>query len=141
MPLQHKHLRQDPEYAKNSIKPTCVVVFGDDNCIPWFRWLAPGYRHCFVAIATGSNWVIIDPLAHQTVIESIPLSSADALSNWYRQHGYSTIITGQRTSPAKPAPWAPFTCVEAVKRILGIQHYWVQTPKQLFKYLKNENNP
>jgi hypothetical protein len=37
------------------------------------------------------------------------------------------------------APVRPFTCVEAVKRLIGIHAPWTLTPWQLFGHLTDEN--
>jgi len=38
----------------------------------------------------------------------------------------------------KQAPWMPFSCVEAVKRVLGIHKSFILTPWQLYRFLRKE---
>ena len=125
----------------STIVSCAVVVFTDSNSMPWSRWLAHGFKHCFVAIAIGAAWVVIDTLSGRTNVLTVPRCSAEDLAQWYQDQGYQTIITQQRIAPARPAPWALLTCVEVIKRLLGIHNYRIQTPKQLSNFLNSENNP
>jgi hypothetical protein len=61
--------------------------------------------------------------------------TADELAAWYRHHGLHVVKTVATTPPAKCAPFRPFTCVEAVKRALGLRAPWVFTPRQLHRHL------
>jgi hypothetical protein len=57
------------------------------------------------------------------------------LEEWYRHQGLSVIETCVRAAPLRVAPLRPLTCVEAVKRILGIHARSINTPWQLYRYL------
>lgn len=112
-----------------------VVVFAGGTTLRWLRLLRPGFRHCFVAVALGSGWVILDPLSHMTSLAVVEGFSAEELASWYRSHGLITVETTVRDAPARMAPLAPATCVEAVKRVLGIHAWPIITPRQLHDYL------
>ncbi len=112
-----------------------VVVFAGGTTLHWLRLLQPGFRHCFVAVALGGGWVILDPLSHRTSLAIVEGYSADDLASWYESHGLKTVKTTVREAPARMAPFAPATCVEAVKRVLGIHAWPVITPRQLYDYL------
>ncbi len=112
-----------------------VVVFSSDSSLGYLRILKPGFRHCFVAISQQDHWIICDPLCHRTDLLAIDKSAALNLGQWYRDHGLTVIHTHVRTAPLRLAPLRPFTCVEAVKRILGIHAGAVNTPWQLYQYL------
>ena len=112
-----------------------LVVFAGSTSLKWLRWLTPGYRHCFVAIAQRDVWIICDPLSHRTDLIAICGHTRQDLAAWYRQRGLTVVETHVRSAPKRPAPIRPFTCVEAVKRILGIHAPWVLTPWQLYRYL------
>lgn len=114
-----------------------VVVFAGGTTLRWLRVLRPGFRHCFIAVASGGGWVILDPLSHMTSIAVVEGYSADQLADWYESHGLKTVKTTLREAPARMAPFAPATCVEAVKRVLGIHAWSVMTPRQLYDYLLN----
>lgn len=83
----------------------------------------------------GSGWVIIDPLSHRTALSVVEGFSAEELASWYERQGLKAVRTVVRDAPPKAAPMAPATCVEAVKRVLGIHAWTVMTPRQLYDYL------
>lgn len=118
-----------------------VVVFSNQIGLPWLRFLPRGFRHCFVAIEADCGWIVFDPLSNVMNANSLAAISTEDLANWYRSQGYRAVISYRRDPLMKPAPWALFTCVEAVKRLLGIQSRWVITPRQLCKFLIREKNP
>ena len=116
-----------------------LVVFADDcGSMRWLRLLRRGFRHCFVAVDDGGRWVICDPLSHQTDLTIVSGLNAGDLAAWYRGHGPLVVETVVRAAPPRPAPIRPFTCVEAVKRILGIHAPSVVTPWQLYRLLTDD---
>lgn len=111
------------------------VVFSGEAELAWLRLLRPGFRHCFVALNDGRHWITIDPLSPFTDV-AVPSVPADFdLPDWFRRQGMTVVPGGLRRGLTRPAPWAPFTCVEAVKRVLGIQDRFVLTPWQLYRHL------
>ena len=57
------------------------------------------------------------------------------LERWFQSRNCRTVKTQQLNGPVRKQPLAIFTCVEAVKRILGIRATWVLTPWQLYRRL------
>ena len=116
-----------------------LVVFSNQTDLPWLHILKRGYRHCFLVILQGSRWLVYDPLVHRTEIVALDLPLDFDLADWYRQHGLCVVTT--EILPAPPThcfpsfwtslPLRPLTCVEAVKRVLGIRAANVFTPWQL----------
>jgi hypothetical protein len=140
--MQRDKLKQAYSHTNMIANDSCaVVIFTNDNSFAWARWLAPGFRHCFIAIESKATWVILDTLSNRINVWTIPLCPANDLSAWYQRRGYQTIITTQKTPPENAAPWALITCVETIKRLLGIHRATIHTPKQLFNFLITENNP
>lgn len=113
-----------------------LVVFSGRADLWWLRLLKPGFRHCFVALEGDSGWVVVEPLSHCTEVALLPPGRDGDLAEWYRRHGLIVVETATATPRRKPAPWRPYSCVEAVKRILGIQAGNVLTPWQLFRYIE-----
>jgi hypothetical protein len=105
-----------------------LVVFADNTDLKFLRSLRRGFRHCFVAVHTAGGWVICDPLSHQTDLSIVDGFSPQELAAWYRSYGMRVIETHVRAAPFRPAPLRPYTCVEAVKRVLGLHARWVVTP-------------
>ena len=114
-----------------------LVGFCDGRGLWWLRPLRPGFRHCFVAVRDGDGWLVIDPMAHHT---SIRHTLCHDLAGYYSSHGIIVVGTALRTPPQRAAPWRPYTCVEAVKRILGVDAPWVLTPWQLYRHLEEKEN-
>lgn len=101
----------------------------------WQRWLRPGFRHCFVILDDGAHWIVVDPLAARTDIAAIDHADAPDLPDRFRRLGLTLVETRSGDSEFRPAPWRPATCVETVKRILGLRAPRVCTPWQLYRFL------
>jgi hypothetical protein len=112
-----------------------LVVFGDGAGLWWLKWLRRGFRHCFVAVETSVGWVVIDPLSDRTRIGVVPAAWEGDLAQWYEEHKYKVVECDVAEPITKMMPWRPYSCVEEVKRVLGIRSGRIHTPWQLFKYL------
>jgi len=114
------------------------VVFSGQTEISWLKWLKPGFRHCFILLNDGQRWVTIDPLSPYTDILVHHHVPADFdLPSWLEQRDLKIIPAHIDKDHKKPAPFMLFTCVEAVKRILGIHKRLILTPWQLYCHLRN----
>ncbi|WP_052473250.1 hypothetical protein [Paramagnetospirillum magnetotacticum] len=113
-----------------------LVVFSGKADLAWLRLLRPGFRHCFVLLELDGAWVCINPLAHRTSVEVWSPGGGLDLLAWLRsQDGLTVVETAVRHPPRRPSPIGLYSCVEAVKRVLGLQERWVLTPGQLYDYL------
>lgn len=115
-----------------------LVVFHGEGCGFW-PWLCgrEGFRHCFVALNDGRAWIEVDPRGDGLHVEA-EMSADWDLAAHYRALGYGVIETFVRTERRRyRAPWA-FTCVEAVKRVLGVHGWLVWTPYQLYLRLEKD---
>ncbi len=112
-----------------------IVVFGDQVGLFWLRILRPGFRHCFVLLELEDGWVMLDPLAHWMHVAILPPVPSDELAAWYRDRGYHVAISRHDQPSKQSVRWAPFTCVEIVKRALGIRRFGIWTPHQLWCFL------
>ena len=111
------------------------VVFSGETDLPWLRFLRPGFRHCFVLLNDGRHWLSCDPLANKTEITVHHVPADFDLPEWLSQRGQRVVRASVRAAPRRCAPPMPFTCVEAVKRILGLHDRWIMTPWQLYRHL------
>ncbi|MFO1152109.1 MAG: hypothetical protein U1E42_00385 [Rhodospirillales bacterium] len=137
MRLDHKNGNQflcETPPEENTTVPA-LVIFDDDTTLKWLRPLRPGFRHCFVAISRGDHWIICNPFSHYTDLEVVHGTTAAAMAEWFCHHGLRVVETVARTPPPRCAPLRPFTCVEVVKRTLGLRAPWVFTPRQLHRHL------
>jgi hypothetical protein len=115
--------------------PDAWVVFsGQCDDIPWLRILRPGFRHCYALLNDGRHWVCFDPLSNYTDINVHELPAAFDLPLWLKDHGH-TVVKAKVKRGVKEAPWMPHTCVEAVKRVIGLHARLIITPWQLYRHL------
>lgn len=116
-----------------------VVAFTNAERPRWLRFLARGFRHCFALVCTSGRWVVINPMSHWTDVaalaESADGATADEMVRTLEERGFAAVVCAIAEPPRRSGPPAPFTCVEVVKRILGIQAPLVLTPRRLFRFL------
>ena len=117
-----------------------VVAFTNAERPRWLRFLAKGFRHCFALVCTSGRWVVINPMSHWTDVavlaESADGATANEMVRTLEERGFAAVACAIAEPARRAWPPAPFTCVEVVKRILGIQEPIVLTPRQLFQFLK-----
>nr|WP_246423569.1 hypothetical protein [Roseospira goensis] len=124
-----------PADADDPPPAAALVVFTDGREIWWLRALRPGFRHVMVAVARPGHWVVVNPLAHRTTVDVVPGAAGADLAAWFRAQGHTVVETVARRPPRRPAPWAPMTCVEQVKRLLGLSARRICTPYGLYRAL------
>jgi hypothetical protein len=64
-----------------------------------------------------------------------PVAADFDLIGWLRERGHAVAAAPIRRDHLRPAPLAPFTCVEAAKRVLGLHDRRVVTPWQFYRRL------
>ena len=116
-----------------------VVAFADADRPRWLRFLAKGFRHCFALVRSSGRWVLIDPLSHWTDVaalaEAADGASAADMVRTLEARGLAAVACAIAEPARRGSPLAPYTCVEAVKRVLGIRAPLVLTPWQLFRFI------
>lgn len=110
------------------------VVFSGQTDLPWLRVLKPGFRHCYVLMNDGEHWVSIDPLSCHTEVTVHHIAPDFDLPAWLKKR-HLTVVPASVNAREQVAPIGVYSCVEAVKRILGLHDFWVMTPYQLYKKL------
>ena len=119
----------------NAATSKAWVVFSGQADMIWLKILKPGFRHCAVLLNDGRNWITIDPLSNYTdvTVHHVPLEFD--LPLWMRDRGYK-VLPAPMCRTLRPAPFSVYSCVEAVKRVLGIHKRLIITPWQLYRYLQ-----
>jgi len=113
------------------------AVFSGRSVVWWTRFLSPGFRHCLAVIDEGRRWLVVDPLTTRTEIRRIDRATVPDLPR--RLAALGLIVVPVRARPARrPLPRRPRTCVEVVKRALGIDAPSALTPRQLHRRLIRE---
>lgn len=125
-----------PPLGREPLAPCeALVVFSGSAMAVWLRVLKAGFRHCFLIVRSAGIWVLYDPLATGTELAVLGPHDADDLVDFFEGHGLMVVRTRTRRLTHTPIPWRPFTCVEAVKRALGIRAGGIWTPWQLYRYV------
>ncbi len=123
--------------GRPAVPRRAVVAFDGAAQLPWLRLLKPGFRHCFVVLHDGARWILFDPLSTGVEIAVLPVDGAVDLAAIFRSQGLAAVETVARR-PARPLPPGPWSCVEAVKRAIGLRAPLVLTPWQLYRRLRRE---
>ena len=110
------------------------VVFSGQADLPWLKIFKPGFRHCFVLLDDGSHWITVDPLSNYTEVLIHKVPHEFNMPLWLKDRGYK-ILKASLDRKRNSAPWMVFTCVEAVKRVLGLHKRFIFTPWQLYRHL------
>jgi len=125
------------QYVEEAISTKAWVIFSGQADLPWLKILKPGYRHCCVLLNDKKHWITIDPLSNHMDVKIHDLPLDFNLPLWMKSQG-QIVIPAKIERRDKQAPWMPFSCVEAVKRVLGIHKQGIWTPWQLYKYLRKK---
>lgn len=115
------------------------VVFVDNTSLWWLKLLKRNFRHCYVLFQVDETgtWLELNPMSNQTIINLYEYSpDFDYIS--YLESSERAICTRINIvhAPLKTAPLMAFTCVEFVKRIIGLHSRKVFTPHQLYKKMQ-----
>lgn len=116
-----------------------LVVFTDQTDLWWLTFLRRGFRHCFIIMRFADVWISVDALAHKTEIMRIELPDGFQLARWLESQGDTAVPCPLPTPQLKPLWPSIFSCVEAVKRTLGLRKPFIFTPWQLYRFLKIQN--
>lgn len=111
-----------------------VIVFHGRGQGVWARFLAPGFRHCFVCVPDEARgiWIRFDGRAGIPDLRAEAAEGFD-LAGFYRDGGF-TVVELEHHTPRPPlTPLMLGTCVGAVKRVIGLRAPFVLTPKQLYR--------
>lgn len=117
------------------------VVFENNTSLWWLRFLKKGYRHCYMLICISKKynlWLELNPMSNQLYIfKHESLLGLDYITHLKTSKKVTVLPVEFYQAPLKCAPLGLFTCVEFVKRILGIHKFSIITPYQLYTFLTN----
>ena len=124
-----------PGEEEISAPDLAIVVFSGVASLAWLRVLRPGFRHCFALLRSKGEWLYYDPMSHYTFTGVIGAYPVLPLLRVFRARGMRALLVRPDRPPRIAQAWRFYTCVEAVKRVLGLQEPWVLTPWQLYRRL------
>lgn len=100
----------------------------------WVRFLRPGFSHCYLLIKQDVGYVCVEMSIYSMEVNYYP-----SIREFKKTLDKTTVVIKNYTDVnlSLPMPFLrPFTCVEVVKRVLGIKRWTIFTPYQLYRYLK-----
>ena len=124
------------------------IVFGYSQTPHWWgKILKRGFDHCWAIRWTGHSWLVYHP-AYGAVdvysLDNLGYKESNNLPEIVQYTGYTAIlyvkIHCDRGRLRVPWIYVPATCVEAVKYLLGLRAFWINTPYQLYKYLSKKGH-
>lgn len=139
-PAEESIMSMMPVTSAQPVQEKAWVVFSGKSDWPWLKLLRPGFRHCFVIVHDGTRWLSLDPLLQHTELKVHDVPPDFDLPGWLTARGNRVMAAPLNRAHTKPAPVMVFTCVEAVKRVLGLHKWAVMTPWQLYRHLTRYNN-
>ncbi len=115
------------------------IAFSGKADVQFLKFLRPGFRHCFALLRGPDTWLVVDPMLHKLEVQATLCAADFDLPAWMRARGYRVTRAPRLPTPARALLPAPFTCVEAMKRLIGLRAWWVLTPWQLYRRLVSFN--
>lgn len=115
------------------------VVFVDNTSLWWLKLLKKGFRHCYLIlkIADSGIWLEVNPMSNQIVVNLYEYFPDFNYISYLEHKDQVKICPVQiAEAPLKAAPICLFTCVEMVKRFLGLHECFIHTPYQLYTFLQ-----
>ena len=113
-----------------------LVAFEHRPDQTFFRWLKPGFRHCYLLRRTAHGWFAIDPMSAPLLCAQGAELDPSLLASGLAAAGVSTVICEPRRYARHCMRVRIMTCVEWVKHALYLNGGNVFTPYQLFVRLK-----
>ncbi|WP_370153720.1 hypothetical protein [Ferrovibrio sp.] len=131
----------DPLMPDHAVPDRAVVVFAEatglHRSLRLLRLLKPGFRHCHAYLPLQGGWIGLDPLSHWLALRGFAAWPAGAdLAAHLRRAGHCALTVPVAEPPRRPAAPLPFSCVELVKRLIGLQDWRIRTPWELFLHLR-----
>ncbi len=113
------------------------VVFGESKLSHWFiRMLPYPFQHCLVVRDDGAYWTVIEPLCSHIDTRIELKTDYPDISQLFPD---SVILSHRAVLEAEAMTWSLGigSCVDIVKRTIGIRDFWIWTPHQLYKRLNH----
>lgn len=116
------------------------LVFSDETDLKLLKILRRGFRHCFAVMQQDQRWIVIDPRSDKTDIQILNHPHHFNLPRALAAQGKTVLQIPAIQTPRRVANIMPWSCVEIMKRVIGLHKWWIITPYQLFRYLERTRN-
>ena len=136
-PKQHSLLAST--HLVGTSRAQCYIVYEEEKNFWWQRYLKKGYSHAFIIIFDGYFWIKMEYSIGYMDIFVLP---------YYNENTIHDVLRGRDCTFQYVEAWrrtryrtllAPWTCIEAVKAVLGFRAWSVITPYQLYKHIEANN--
>lgn len=116
-----------------------IIAYTGTAAFAPLRLLHRRYRHCLVLVQVPPYWIAVDSVIGRISYAVLDLQGVGEYLIALHGLGYHCQLA--RTQPVTVRRWRPMplTCVEVVKRTLGMDDLGVWTPYQLFQRIKRTN--
>lgn len=105
----------------------CIVYFGPSKNWLLSKLFSFEFQHCFMVVYSQEQRIVIDP-----TVDGIEVFIA------YNHHRPFSRYVRCVSKPTKTySLFGIHSCVSYIKRMLGINKWWIITPHQLYKELTN----
>lgn len=112
------------------------IIFSNDTDIRMLKLCRRGFRHCFMMMQQDDRWILIDPRSNKTDVQILPHPKSFNFPRYYSEQGKIVVKIPEIIAPNKIMSPFPVSCVETLKRMIGLHTWWVMTPYQLYKHLQ-----
>ena len=119
----------------DNMPQTMWIVFTDETDLWFLKGLKNGFRHCFLVTQQDNRWILIDPRSDKTDIQILPHPHHFNLPRYFIGQGNTVVKIPALNTPKRIASVLPISCVEIIKRVIGLHQWWVITPRQLYSAL------
>ena len=116
------------------------VAFTGQTDVRCLRLLKNGFRHCFLLLNDGDHWIAFEPLLNRTEIFVLPTPPDFNLPAWLAAQELQLVEARINRDLSMALSLTIMSCVSSIKRVLGIQHSFIFTPHQLYRYLQKEKS-
>ncbi len=110
------------------------VVFCPSVNFRFLFFLKKDFKHCFLFFGDNYQTFVLDPIINKIEVGFSPVSVFN-LKKYFEVNGMKVLKVEKQYKPKRKIGFGVFTCVEVVKRVLGINSFKIITPFQLYKYL------
>lgn len=110
-------------------------VFSDETDLRILKPLKRGFRHCFILMHQDARWLLVDPRSNKTDVMLLPHPAHFNMPRYFLDKGMTVLKTTPYPEKRKIAPLLPISCVETVKRLIGLHHWLILTPYHLYRHL------
>ena len=120
--------------------PKAYVVFCNSS-LSGLRIFKKNFRHVAVIIqndATRQEYIQLNPASLRTTVEPSHIACIRMIHRGSIRSGVTVLKVAIPPSTGRKITFGllPYSCVEVIKRVLGVRAWWIVTPYQLYKHLK-----